>query len=327
MREYIVKKEVFSRFLNKVMKNNDLVAPVEGSKEKKVKKSYFKKIDSPDEIYLEKKTYYPVKGFFFDRNEIIFNFKGNKIIEPEIRLRPMVFFGLRKCDLNSIWHQDIVFLDENADPFYKARRDSSLLIGLHCNEGDDYCFCNSFELKNFFDIMFYDKGDFYGVELGSEKGEKFVSKFVEFFVRADNVITEEDRKTINKKSLKNSDIKDFYNKDEWKQGADKCVSCGACNFLCPNCHCFDFEDSVDFSLKTGKRIRRPASCQLRSFTRVAGDHIFRISRLSRFKHRIYHQIQYFKDRHNVIFCTGCGRCIEGCPVRIDWVDIINKMMP
>lgn len=324
MLQYALKKEDFGRFFNKVRQEYDFVAPVIGNKEKKIQKSFFKKIESPKEIYLVSNTYYPVKGFFFKPNEVIFEFNGNKIIDPKLTLKPTVYFGLRICDLNGIWHQDIVFLEENVDPFYKARRDASVLIGMHCKEGDDYCFCNSFHLTDFFDLMFYDKGDVYAIEVGSEKGAKFLNHFKSFFKEAD-IITPEDKKIINKKRLFNHHIKNDYCRDEWKKGSDKCISCGACNFLCVNCHCFDIDDEINFDLKTGKRIRKPASCQLRSFTRVAGDHIFRLSRNARFKHRIFHQIQYFKDRHHVRFCTGCGRCIEGCPVRIDWVDIINEM--
>ena len=327
MPQYALKKEDFGRFANAVIKKYDFIAPVIGNEEKKVSKSFFRKINSAEEIYLEKIAYYPVKSFFFDAEETIFEFKGQRVIDPKLKLRERVFFGLRRCDLNGIWHQDVVFLDENKDPFYKARRDVSLLIGLHCREGNEYCFCNSFELKDFFDLMFYDKGDIYAIETGTEKGEKFVKEFPAFFKAVENIITEEDKKIINKKKLNSIDIKELYSREEWKQGADICLSCGACNFLCPNCHCFDINDVVNFDLKTGKRIRNPASCQLRSFTRVAGDQIFRNARLARFKHRIYHQIQYFKDRHNVVFCTGCGRCIEGCPVRIDWVNIINGMRP
>jgi ferredoxin len=219
----------------------------------------------------------------------------------------------------------MVFLDDNLDTFYKVRRDASILIGLHCKEGDDYCFCNSIELQDFFDLMFYDKGKEYAVETGSKKGVDFIKKYKKFFKEAGNIITDKDRKIVNKKKLNTTDIKDMYNNEDWKKGSDICVSCGACNFLCPNCHCFNVEDEVNFDLKSGKRVRKPASCQLRHFTRVAGEHVFRDDRVARFKHRIYHQIQYFKDRHDVVFCTGCGRCIEGCPAKIDWVEIINEM--
>ncbi|MBD3164106.1 hypothetical protein GF323_02825 [Candidatus Woesearchaeota archaeon] len=325
MQQFLLKKGDFSKFVNTAIKDSDFVAPVEGSREKQNTRPFFREISSADEIYLGRKSYYTVKGFFFRENEKIFGFNGNKIINPESELKDTIYFGLRRCDLNGIYHQDIVFLDENEDPFYKARRDASLLIGYHCREGDDYCFCNSMELVDFFDLMFYDKGENYAVETGSEKGNSFVKKYSKFFTKADNAVSDEDRKTVNRKKLNTADIKDDYDNDDWKKGSDICVSCGACNFLCMNCHCFDFEDDVEFDLKAGSRIRKPASCQLRSFTRVAGNHVFRNERNARFKHRIYHQLQYFRERHNVQFCTGCGRCIEGCPVRIDWVEIINEM--
>ena len=325
MHQYILKKGDFKSFFNKVMEDSDFIAPVESSDSKQVSKSFFKRIDNVSEVFLDKKTYYPVKSLFFDPAETIFEFDGNKVIDPKISLKQKVIFGLRKCDLNGIMHQDMVFLDENPDPFYKARRDASILIGYHCKKGDDTCFCNSFELKKFHDLMFFDKGDFYCIEVGSIKGQEFINQFLDIFEVTEDLITDEDRITKNKLKLNNLDIKDKYNSPDWEKGSSKCLACGACNFLCPNCHCFTIEDSVNFDLKTGKRVRKPASCQLRNFTRVAGDHVFRNEKNARFKHRIYHQIQYFKDRHDVVFCTGCGRCIEGCPAKINWVGIITDL--
>ncbi len=323
--QYTLKKSRLQSLIEEINKNGEFIGPTKGSNEKNIKKSLFSKITNTEQIYLKTKTYYPVKTFFFKPDEVLLKFDGNNIINPEIKLKPQVFFGLRKCDLNSIWHQDIVFLEENPDPFYKRRRDNSLLIGYHCKKGDDYCFCNSFELTDFFDLMFFEKGDSYAIEVGSKKGLEFIEKNKSFFKSGKNLITDADRVTKNKKELKTTDIKDLYNNKDWEKGADKCLSCGACNFICGNCHCFEIDDNINFDLKTGERVRKPASCQLRNFTRVAGEHVFRISKLARFKHRIYHQIQYFKERHHVTFCTGCGRCIEGCPARIDWIKIINEM--
>lgn len=325
MQQFVMKKEAFASFVNKVMEKRDFVAPVRGRAEDHVERSFFRKINTPDEIYPTTPTYYPVKGFFFHPKEVLFEFDGNKVYDPVINLRDKVFFALRRCDLNSIMHQDIVFIEENPDPHYKARRDASVLIGLHCKEGGPYCFCNAFDLKNFYDLMFYDKDDHYAIELGSEKGKAFAKEFEEFIQEAHDVITDDDRKIINTKSLKDTDIKGNYDDPIWKKGADKCISCGACTALCPNCHCFTIKDEVGFDLNKGRRVREPASCQLRNFTRVAGDHVFRDKKLARFKHRIYHQMQYFKDRHGINFCTGCGRCISGCPPVIDWVELINEM--
>ncbi len=325
MRQYILRRHDIDGLVNRVTKQYDFVAPVSGKKNAQVQASFFTRIDDPGLVFLDTKTHYTAKGFFFDTKETIFEFRDDRIIDPSLRLIPTVFFAMRRCDLNSIWHQDIVFLDVNPDPFYEARRNMSLLIGLHCVEGDQYCFCNSVQLKDFFDLMFYDKGEIYAVEVGSEKGQRFIDSFGSFFYEFDNVISEKDRETTNVKRLDTLDIQRVYNSKAWEKGAELCIACGACNFLCPNCHCFSIDDEVSFDVKRGRRTREPASCQLRHFTRVAGEHIFRDSKLARFKHRIYHQIQYFKERHGVVFCTGCGRCIEGCPARIDWVEMINEM--
>ena len=323
--QYILEKKDFRGFMKEIIKEFELIAPVRGDETKQNSRSMFRKIDNPDDIWLEKLTYFPVKYYFFSKKEVILEFDGNKIIDPVIKIGPRVFFGLRRCDLNGIYHQDMVFLNDNPDSFYKARRENAVLIGLHCKKGDEFCFCNSVGLIDFYDIMFYDKGEFYAIEIGSKKGEGFISKYSEFLRAEDNIITMDDRKIINHKILNDDNISELYERDEWKTGSDKCLSCGACNLLCPNCHCYSVFDEVNFDLKTGRRVRIPTSCQVRSFTRVAGDHIFRRSRIARFKHRIFHHLQYFKERHGVQFCTGCGRCIRGCPANIDWVEIINKM--
>jgi sulfhydrogenase subunit beta (sulfur reductase) len=325
--QYQLQKEVFADFVHAVMKSHDFIAPVSVDDNKLYSRSTYKKIVSPDQIDLAHNTRFPLKYFFFDKKEILFSYDENKVQDPVLKIKPRVFFGVRYCDLNGVYHQDMVFLDKNPDPFYKKRRDASILIGLHCEEGDKYCFCNSVELKyDFHDLLFFDKGDYYIIEVGSKKGKILLKhKAIEKMLKkVRNKISNEDREIINHKHLKSTDIKDIYKYKDWEQLAETCLSCGACNILCPNCHCFTIKDEPSIDLKSGKRIRVPAACQLRSFTRVAGDHIFRETRVSRYKHRIYHQIVHFKERHGVQFCTGCGRCIRECPTRIDWVKFINK---
>ena len=325
--QYVLKKEVFEDFVRAVMGSFDFIAPVRGDPSKRVQKSRFTTISSPKDIVaLPASTYFSAKGFFFDKKETLFTFDGNNLENPVLDIPPRVLFGLRKCDLNGISHQDIVFLENSTpDPFYKARRDATLLIGLHCESGDEFCFCNSIGLKEFHDLMFFDLDDVYAVEVGSEKGKYFLKQFSSFFQEQDGVIKPSDRETINTLTLNTQDIKKFFHHSGWQELADTCISCGSCNLLCPNCHCATIKDEVGFDLKSGKRVRIPASCQLKSFTRVAGEHIFRNERVERYKHRIYHQLQYFKERHDTQFCTGCGRCIRGCPVKINWVNKINEM--
>jgi sulfhydrogenase subunit beta (sulfur reductase) len=325
MQQYILKKEDFGKFVDLVSNNYDFFAPVKEDEKKVISRTKYELINDYRKINLSQNTMLPVKYFFFDKKETLFYYDSENVIDPKIKIKKRILFGLRKCDLNGIYHQDLVFLDENEDPFYKYRREQTTLIGFHCKEGDSYCFCNSFPLKDDIqDIMVFDKGNYYIFEVNTDKGKSVIDLVGELVSKTQNILTDEDRKTKNIKELKKTDIKDIFKNNIWKELSEKCLSCGACTNLCPNCHCFTILDESNLDLKTGERFRVPASCQLRSFTRVAGDHVFRESRVSRYKHRIYHQIQYFRERHGVIFCTGCGRCIRGCPTKIDWVEGINN---
>lgn len=321
--QYVLPKAKFDAFIKAIMVDFEFVGPVKGDPSKKIEKSQYTTITNPDDIHFDINTYFPAKYLFFDKQEVLFTFKGNEVESIPLHIPDRVLYGLRKCDLNAIRHQDIVFLEENPDPFYKARRDATILIGMHCKEGDEFCFCNSFKHEPFFDVMMYDKGLVYAMETGSKKGEDFLKKFSSFLKR-EEAIHPTDRITINRMKLSTTDIKHLFAEKFWEDLSDTCISCGACTNLCPTCHCFSIKDEVCFDLKSGKRVREPASCQLRSFTRVAGDFVFRNKRVDRFKHRIYHQLQYYKDRHGMEMCTGCGRCIRGCPVKIDWVKAINE---
>ena len=56
---------------------------------------------------------------------------------------------MRLCDANAIDILDKLYLDpEYPDPYYKAKRDATTIIGLNCEkEIDEYCFCGSMDLQ------------------------------------------------------------------------------------------------------------------------------------------------------------------------------------
>lgn len=316
-----IEKKRLYRLLDKFRQRYELIAPV------KTDLVRFEKINNAKEICLEKNSYFPAKEFFFKKQEILFQFDGNKFTVPKSKTPERIFFGLRRCDLNGIMHQDKVFIEDGKDPYYKEAREKSFLLGYHCNKAPmPYCFCGSLDLKDFFDLMFYDKGDHFLVEVGSEKGNFLVNKFKQFF-RGTNLEIKSNEKIIpDTDRLQKKDISGLYDNENWKKGVDICLSCGACTTLCPTCYCFEIHDEVKAdNPKKGERIRQWSSCQIQEFTRVAGSFIFRKKREERFKHRIYHQLQYFREKYGINMCVGCGRCIEGCPTRIDFVKIINEM--
>ena len=321
MQVYRQKKEAFYGFLESLKKYCQLIAPVN----KDIVR--FEPIESVNDIYLGKNSYFSVKEYFFKQNETIFKFTGNKIIVPQAKSEKRAFFGLRRCDLNGIMHQDSVFMKQVNDPYYSAARKDSYLLGYHCNEAPSpFCFCGSLDLAEFFDLMFYDKKDYFLVEVGSEKGKFLIEKFKSFFETTNIGISKEEKVIPGADRLEKKDISKLYDNPDWKKGVDMCLSCGACTSVCPTCYCFETHDEVTAkNPEEGERKREWSSCQVQGFTKVAGDHVFRKEREERFKHRIYHQLEYFKEKNGVNLCVGCGRCIEGCPTRIDFVNIINEM--
>ncbi|MFH1173705.1 MAG: 4Fe-4S dicluster domain-containing protein [archaeon] len=324
MTAYRQDKETFGKFMLALLKNSKVYAPLNKDV---VRFSQLTNEDIPN-IYLEKNAYFPLKEYFFRHQQTLFTFKKNDL-QPIIEEEPArVFFGVRKCDLNAIHHQDMVFLQDAKDPYYAAARKNVLLFGYHCDEAPSpHCFCGSLNLVDCYDLMFYDKGDYFLIEVGSEKGQDIVDKHASFFVQGRKV-TQEEKQIRNADRLLKHDISALYDHPDWQKGVKLCLSCAACTALCPTCYCFDIHDELSTKDPTaGERIRQWSSCQLPEFTKVAGNHIFRQDRAQRFKHRIYHQLDYFKQKYGIQLCVGCGRCIEGCPTRIDFVQIINEMNP
>ncbi|MFH1063756.1 MAG: 4Fe-4S dicluster domain-containing protein [Candidatus Woesearchaeota archaeon] len=317
-----INKSSFTDFLSDVMRYNELVAPI------KTDESRFEIVRDISKIQLELHTYFPAKKFFFKKNQTLYTYADGKFSVPELQLekKQRVMIGLKRCDLNSIKRQDIVFLKEAGDPYYKEERDRTILIGYNCKtQADEFCFCSSMDLGDFYDLMLYDKDDAFLVEIGSERGRSFVDRYRKYFWDTDLFLRPEDRRIDTDLKLESRDITPYHDRPEWKKDVDRCFSCAACVTLCPSCFCFDLEEEVDAKLCKADKKRNWASCQLTCFTKVSGGHVFRESRENRFKHRIYHQLQYFRETHGINLCTGCGRCIRGCPTRINFVKTLNEM--
>ncbi|MBI5414236.1 4Fe-4S dicluster domain-containing protein [Candidatus Peregrinibacteria bacterium] len=314
-----------SIFLEKVLaKGHRVIAP---QKKGLVR---FEELHNAKNLYLKENSYFPLKEYFFGKHETIFEYNNAKIRIPKIKTQQKIFFGIRRCDLNAIAHQDLVFLSgKHPDPYYTARRKGSVFIGYHCNTPPSkYCFCGSLDLEDFYDIMIWRKKEYFLLHVQTKAGEKFLKPFLSLFKKKKYSLTQKDQKIPGTNLLKKKNIRKLYGSRDWEKGAAMCLSCSACTTLCPTCYCHELSDIPDLKKSgTGKRVRCWSSCQLKSFTRVAGNHIFREKRVQRFKHRIYHQLEYFKEKNGKNLCVGCGRCISGCPTRIDFISLINSMEP
>ena len=321
MAVYSLQKKLLGEFLSSIVAEGELIAPV------KTDLVRFEKIADPSKIHFTENAFFPLKEFFFRKHEVMMVFDGHKFVSNFKPPGKRVFFGVRRCDLNAIKRQDMVFLQGAVDPAYAAQREGALFIGYHCNTApSEYCFCGSMELEDFHDLMFFERGEQYLVQTGSKKGEAFAKKHGRFFKHSAVKISERDKIIPGTKRLKKHDLSKLYDNPAWKKDVAQCLSCGACTTLCPTCYCFEFKEVASLQdEEKSSRVREWSSCQVPDFTRVAGNFVFRQGREERFKHRIYHQLDYFKERNGVNLCVGCGRCISGCPTRIDFVKTINKM--
>ncbi len=121
-------------------------------------------------------------------------------------------------------------------------------------------------------------------------------------------------------------LKESYDDMIWDVEGKKCLSCGACNIVCPTCYCFDVTDELNMDMKTGRRYRKWDSCQLTDFCKVASGENFRESVAARVRHRLFKKEVYLKKRFGRSGCVGCGRCIYACIANISIIDIYNQIM-
>ncbi len=315
---FILQKKDLNKLLNALRKYGQVIGPQQQGKWLRMVP-----IKDASELTLKGISWYTSKNYVFAQKQTLFTFNGMKVKKFDY-FPKKVLFGLRMCDLNAFSVNDELFLkQEPKNEIYSKLRENLTLIGLFCDEQQDkYCFCSSMNLKHIYDLCLFDRGDYFHIKVGSAKGEEIISKLK---LKSDSDYWKE-LPDCNLK-LSTTQIKDFFHRDEvWKKGVDDCLSCGDCTTLCPTCLCFDVEDEVELNLKEGVRFAKWDSCMYKHFTLVAGGHVFRNTRINRFKHRIYHKLDYFPSKFNgELMCTGCGRCIRGCPTKIDWVSLINEM--
>jgi len=258
----------------------------------------------------------------------------------------IVIAGVKGCDLSSLILQDFVFLKGDVeDPFYAKGRNRALLIGCDCTYAKETCFCTAMEGSPYprrdFDISLSPVSDYFLAEGSSDKGVSLINKFRAFFKEADGkdiearqrnrdrVTSQVDdfikaRGTKNTKDVKGSVAKNYNLVELWQDFSSTCVECGACNLVCPTCHCFLLfdEKSKDFA----KRFKAWDACLYKSFAGVAGGANPRRHLYERLRNRFEKKFDFFPQILDYFACTGCGRCIEACPGDIDLREVLKGLV-
>lgn len=306
----IISKVELASLIKRWMNDYDVVAPV---KDEKI--SRFRKINGPEEIWYNFLTEVTAKTHLMPEGEKLLSYKDGKPIEEPGKIKPTILFGARKCDLNAIQILDKVMYDPN----YLNKRKNTILVGLFCDKPDKFCFCNSMQLEDYYDLFLYPKGKNYVIDVATKKGEGIVEhlKEIEKEIKIPN--------PKNFKKLNTHNIEEHYRDSMWDKDVKNCLSCGACTVYCPTCNCFDIRHKQSLDGKSGENTRHHSSCMTPAHTEIAGGQLFRETRLARFKHFVYHKVSYFKKKTGRPMCVGCGRCLRVCPTKIDWVKTINTM--
>jgi len=258
---------------------------------------------------------------------------------------PVALIGVKACDLAALGILDRVFLEEPfSDPFYAEKRKNNLIISADCTYTQDTCFCTALGRnpysENSFDINLSVVTDGFIVEIGTDKGRTLVEQIKSSFSEIsedDKNKRNKDRETIVSQVEKNiekykiphcrnyeSIIKDSFDSQLWKDEASTCVECGACNFICPTCHCFQLKDVL--INERNERFKLWDACLYKRFAEVAGGANPRPNLWMRLRNRYDKKFDYFPEVSGEYACTGCGRCILCCPAKIDIRRILKNLV-
>lgn len=339
MRYLYLEKKDLTAFVEHLEKSHKVVVPV-----KKENLFVFEEFTDAGKMSIDYiPTILPFKKYFSPPHERLGGFKLGeaRMTDLSIEIEPMVIFGAHTCDIDGLECLDHAFHKEPADPYYKKRKKSIVVIGYECMfPCDERATCVTMDThvpKAGYDAMITDAGDKYIIHINSGAADDLINGDP-IFKNADSGKAKGELQKLRAEKIKKftvrlkADFKELpeifkasYDSPVWEDVGKRCVSCGNCTAVCPTCYCFDVSDDVELDMKAGARTRVWDSCQFDEFAAVAGGENFREERSGRQRHRYYRKFEYPIRKYNKFFCTGCGRCTRTCMAGISLVETINDL--
>jgi sulfhydrogenase subunit beta (sulfur reductase) len=286
------------------------------------------------------------KSLVYPQSERMFEYSLDEE-DPERRIlkeapkeyTPRAVAGIRPCDAHAFQIVKRNFDNpEFRDPWWVQRFESTTLVGLGCNEPCPTCFCTAMGGGPFheegLDVLLYDTGETYLARSCTDKGEAFLTnagggetadeKTLKRAAELPGKSAEGMPESRKVDPVREKTINDLFDAPFWEEVAFACINCGTCTFLCPTCWCFDIQDEVEG--KQGDRIRNWDSCMFPLFTLHGSGHNPRDQKFQRVRQRFMHKLKYYVDKYDDGFqCSGCGRCVQFCPVNIDIREVLQLM--
>jgi ferredoxin len=309
-------------------------------------------LENPAEILFDfDNVRVPLKEVFLPQTEVLCTYDFDQVSEVTPPSEKILVFGCRPCDARAMTQLDTVFGPENkgyADPYFRKRRESAVLIALACASPCPTCFCMAMgggpAGTQGVDLLAHDLPSLANaggvlLEAVSDKGRALLSAHPDLLSEAGAQAVQEAKAAdaaaeaaVRKANdlgvdlgaelaalKKNMDP--AFEDARWEELTVSCLGCGSCTYLCPTCHCFDIAD--ESRLYKGRRIRTWDSCQFPLFTKHASGHNPRRNKKERLRQRFMHKFSYAVENTGTALCVGCGRCIGGCPVNLDIRDVIR----
>jgi len=259
-------------------------------------------------------------------------------VEPILEAQTQVIFGCRPCDARGFVQTDNVFGGYGGfyyDPLYNARREVTTILAVTCREPRSTCFCTAIGGSpagtEGVDALFTQVEGGFVAEALTEKGEAALA----YEGLADAGAAQTDAAAaVKEEAIPKVDmpfelegirdnLHDNIEGQQWHHLAMRCISCGTCTYVCPNCYCFSINDQI---VETeGERYRVWDNCFNPMYTEETSGHNPRAQKSNRFRNRFSHKFWYYPDKYDSLLCSGCGRCIMHCPTRIDIREVLRVM--
>lgn len=287
------------------------------------------------------------KGALIPSSETLFTIKSTK--DPEnlasqslelketIAAEPTVVFAGRACDARGmLWLTHPYSKGLYKDPYFMARREATVIITRTCDMPAATCFCNwsggSPASPEGSDILMTRIEDGWLLEDISGRGRDLISDLPDgaAYVEAAEAARQKAEAMLPPPPANLADAQKrlaerFTDDAFWLEHTSKCISCGACTYMCPTCQCFNITDEGDPATdEGGRRVRSWDYCMSPLFTREASGHNPRTAKAARMKNRVSHKYCYSPEYAGQFSCTGCGRCIVRCPVSLDIREIVLR---